>query len=800
MDPLLDVLNPAQRQAVEAGEGPILVLAGPGSGKTRVLTHRIAYLVGRLHVPPYRIMAVTFTNKAAREMKARLEGLIGSANLGDLTIGTFHSVCAWILRREALAAGLDPHFLIYDQDDQERLVKQALAGLNFDDKQYQPSAMLGAISNAKNDLQGPDDLRPADYRQEVTRRVYARYQELLEAAHALDFDDLLLRVVALFRDSPETLRKYRERYRAILVDEFQDTNLAQFEIVRLLAAESRHVFVVGDEDQSIYSWRGADFRNVRRFRRQFPEARTILLEQNYRSTQNILNAAQAVIDRNVERTGKRLWTENAQGQPLTLFEAYDEREEAQFVVDEIGRLIARGICRPGECAVMYRTNAQSRVLEEEFMRRGVPYRVVGATRFYGRREIKDVVAYLRLVYSADDPASLSRVLNVPPRGIGDKTAASFRAWADGLGLSFSDALERLASDGDDAPLDSRSRRALLAFHDMMEDLRRLAREVDLLALLEQVVARTGYIEWVRDGSEEGEERWQNVLELRTVARDYAAMEPLEGLAAFLTNVALVADVDTLQEDVDTVTLLTLHAAKGLEFKAVFLVGLDEGIFPHSRCLRDRDQMEEERRLCYVGLTRAKERLYLTHTFRRTIYGNQEASEPSRFLRDIPEGVMRRASGPGAVHTTTLHERAARPLAPAAPQAYGTRSSRDHLAPRPTGRAFDPTRHLGRSSPSQDADPVRRVSQPGPGVGRVSQPGRDQGAEAPTTREPGWETRPTNPTSNQFSPGDRVQHPAFGRGTVISSELRGGDEEVTVAFEGRGIKKLVASIARMEKVS
>jgi len=783
MDPLLDVLNPAQREAVQAGEGPVLVLAGPGSGKTRVLTHRIAYLVGRLHIPSYRIMAMTFTNKAAREMKARLEQLIGAAHLGDLTIGTFHSVCAWILRREAAAAGLDPHFLIYDQDDQERLVKQALADLNFDDKQYRPSSVLNAISNAKNELQGPGDIRPANYRQEVVSRVFARYQVLLRDAHALDFDDLLLEVVRLFREVPDVLQKYRRRYRAVLVDEFQDTNLAQFEIVRLLAEESRHVFVVGDEDQSIYSWRGADFRNVRCFQKEFPEGRTILLEQNYRSTQNILDAAQGVIRRNVERTDKRLWTENPPGRPLILFEAYDEREEAQFVVDEIRRLVAEGACRTGDCAVMYRTNAQSRVLEDEFMRRGVPYRVVGATRFYGRREIKDVLAYLRLIYSPDDTASLARVRNVPARGIGDKTAATFQAWADELGCSWHQALERLAQGGDEAPVDTRSRRALVAFHAMMEDLRQLAREADLLTLMEQTLIRSGYGEMVRDGSEEGEERWQNILELRTVARDYAAMEPLEGLAAFLTNVALVADVDMLQEGGDAVTMLTLHAAKGLEFNAVFLVGLDQGVFPHSRCLNEPDQMEEERRLCYVGLTRARQRLYLIHTFRRTIYGNQEASEPSCFLRDIPETLMRRPGGKEAARPLTMRDRPARPLAPAAPPPLGHGSGwrRDEEGRRPTGRAFDPAQRLGRRTIA-GANAAGRVSQPGPDA----RPDRGQGAQAPTM--------------NQFAPGDRVQHPSFGRGTVILSEIKGGDEEVTVAFEGRGIKKLLASLARMEKVT
>lgn len=780
MDPLLDVLNPAQREAVQAGEGPLLVLAGPGSGKTRVLTHRIAYLVGRLRIPPYQIIAVTFTNKAAREMKSRLEQLIGAASLGDLTIGTFHSVCAWMLRREAAAAGLDPHYLIYDESDQERLIKQALADLNFDEKLYRPSAMRHAISNAKNELKGPGELRPQSYREEVASRVYARYQVLLRDSNALDFDDLLLEVVRLFRQVPEVLDKYRRRYRAVLVDEFQDTNLAQFEIVRLLSQESRHVFVVGDEDQSIYSWRGADFRNVRRFLREFPEARQILLEQNYRSTQNILDAARGVIRRNVERTDKRLWTENPSGQPLILYEAYDEREEAEFVVSEIQRLVREGACRAGECAVMYRTNAQSRALEDEFMRRGVPYRVVGATRFYGRREIKDVLSYLRLIYSPEDSASLSRIINVPARGIGHKTLATFRVWAEELGLSWHGAFERLAEDGE-APVDSRGRRALLAFHSMMEDLRQLAREVDLLTLIEQTVVRSGYEGMVRDGTEEGEERWQNILELRSVARDYAAMEPLEGLAAFLTNVALVADVDTLQEDVDAATLLTLHAAKGLEFDTVFLVGLDQGIFPHSRCLNDEEQMEEERRLCYVGLTRARARLYLTHTFRRTIYGSQETSEVSCFLRDIPERLMCRPDGQKA-RTPLFGERPARPLAPAAPGPVGARGS--------TARDWRPE-WLRRGA---------RTPAGGRGAGAPTTR-RSQGARAPAT-DPGRRAgeRAASPVEQQFSAGDRVQHPAFGKGLVVSSELRGGEEEVTVAFEGRGIKKLIASMARMERVS
>jgi DNA helicase-2/ATP-dependent DNA helicase PcrA len=756
MDPLLDVLNPVQREAVQAGEGPVLVLAGPGSGKTRVLTHRVGYLVGRLGIQPFRIMAVTFTNKAALEMKARLQDLIGTADLRQLTIGTFHATCATILRRDGAALGIDNRFLIYDQSDQESLVKRALADLNIDDKQFRASSVLSAISSAKSELQGPADLRPANYRQEIVSRVYARYQVLLHDNNALDFDDLLFEVVHLFKENPDVLQKYRRRYRSVLVDEFQDTNMAQYEIVRLLAQEARHVFVVGDEDQSIYSWRGADFRNVRRFQQDFPECELILLEQNYRSTQTILRAAQGIIGRNVQRTDKRLWTENPAGLPVALFEAYDEREEAQFVVDEIQRLVSRGECRAADCAVMYRTNAQSRVLEDEFVRRGVPYRIVGATRFYGRREIKDVLAYLRLVYSPEDSASFARIVNVPPRGIGRKTLATFQMWADELGLSWHQALRQLAED-DDAPLDGRSRQALLGFHEMMEDLRSRSREADLLDLFDDVLARTGYVDMVRDGTEEGTERWQNIQELRTVARDYAGLLPGEGLAGFLTNVSLVSDVDTLREEADAATLLTLHAAKGLEFATVLLVGMEEGLFPHSRSQDDPDQMEEERRLCYVGLTRAKQRLYLTHTFRRTIYGYQELSEPSRFLHDIPPDLMRRPGSHEPARPTTLRER------PVAPRVGLTRA-------RLAGERGAVRRQGGRSLPA----------------------GSYQGAKDERADQ-------SPPAVQQFNAGDRVSHPSFGKGTVIASVVKDDDEEeVTVAFEGRGIKRLLASYARMEK--
>jgi DNA helicase-2/ATP-dependent DNA helicase PcrA len=766
MDPLLDVLNPAQREAVQAGEGPVLVLAGPGSGKTRVLTHRVAYLVGRLSVPPYRIMAVTFTNKAAREMKARLVDLIGAADLASLTIGTFHATCAAILRRDGTALGIDSRFLIYDTSDQENLVKKALADLNLDGDQHHPAAVLAAISGAKNDLQGPDDMRPANYRQEIVRRVYSRYQALLRDNNALDFDDLLLEVVRLFRQHPDLLARYRHRYHSVLVDEFQDTNYAQYEIVRLLAQEARHVFAVGDEDQSIYSWRGADFRNVRRFRRDFPEARLILLEQNYRSTQTILEAACEVIRHNVQRTDKRLWTGNEPGLPIMLFEAYDEHEEAQYVVDEIQRLVARGECRPAGCAVMYRINAQSRVLEDEFVQRGLPYRVVGATRFYGRREIKDALAYLRLIYSPGDAASIARVVNVPTRGIGSKTVASFQAWADELGLSWDEALHRLAGDESEAPVDSRSRRALLRFHDLMEQLRRLSQQADLLTLFDDMLLRTGYADLICDGTDEGAERWQNIQELRTVAREYVGLPPGEALGAFLTSVALVSDVDTLRDEADAVTLLTLHAAKGLEFDAVFLVGMEERLFPHSRCFDDPNAMEEERRLCYVGLTRARQRLYLVYTFRRTIYGTQELSEPSRFLYDIPAQMMRRPGSQEPARPIRLRERLVAPRAPAAP------------APLRQGATY--------SWPARRRVPLVGGREPQPKVLPELPP------EPEEVRLVGG--------GPQFSAGDRVSHPSFGQGVVIASAIQAGEEEVTVAFEGRGIKRLIASYAGMEKLT
>lgn len=742
---ILAGLNPAQREAVEAIEGPVLVLAGPGSGKTQVLTHRVAYLVRESGVPPWHIMAVTFTNKAAREMKERLYRLLGE-EFRKLTIGTFHAICARILRSEAEAVGISPQYVIYDSDDQLGLVRRALRELDLDDKVYRPQAMLSRISRAKNELISLAEMRPANYREEVARRVYERYQALLTQNGALDFDDLLMKTVQLFRQDEAVRSKYQRRYSFILVDEWQDTNMAQYELVKLLAGERANLFVVGDEDQSIYRFRGADYRNVARFREDYPHARVVLLEHNYRSTQNILDVANAVIVRNIHRHPKRLYAQKDRGPQIVVLEAFDEQEEGDMIVSEIQRLVARGEVRLGDCAVMYRTNAQSRPIEDAFVRRGMPYKLVGATRFYERKEIKDVLAYLRLIHNPYDGMGLLRIINVPPRAIGQKTIETLIRWAGELGLPVYAALQLLAEAGDgedpSIPFSTRTRRALNEFTSLIEELSRARHELDLLDLLDLVLERTGYAAYVQDGTEEGQTRWENIMELRTVARDYAELSGEAALTAFLEGVALVSDVDNLDDRVDAPTLMTLHAAKGLEFAAVFITGMEEGLFPHSRSMDDPEQMEEERRLCYVGVTRAKDRLYLLRTFRRTLYGESEIREPSRFLQDIP---------PHLIQGNATQHRASPP-----PSA------------RETGR------FLGRAQPAAPSTSMPRAVRSGSAS--------PDGAASPT-----------------FQTGDSVWHEVFGLGVVIESRWVHGDEQVTVAFAGVGLKRLMASLAPMKKV-
>ncbi len=680
---LLDGLNPQQKEAVVWEHGPALVLAGPGSGKTRVLTHRVAYLVREVGVGARNVLAVTFTNKAAREMKERLVRLLG-AECEALTIGTFHAICARILRREGALLGYSPTYTIYDEDDQQAVVKRVLKELNLDEKMYRPGAVLSVISKAKNDLIGPDAFTPSSYKEEVIARIYRRYQQALRESNAMDFDDLLTNTVLLWQQYPDVLERYRRRYSHALVDEFQDTNAAQYALLKQLASGHRNLFVVADEDQSIYSWRGADFRNIQRFREDFPEAPVILLERNYRSTQTILDVANAVISRNNYRTPKRLFTDRGKGTAVVLHETYDEQEEGQYVVAEIQRLMDEGF-QPGDCAVMYRTNAQSRAVEEAFVRVGMRYKLVGATRFYQRREIKDALAYLRIVYNPADSASLNRVINVPPRGLGAQTVAALFAWAGEQGMSVWDALRALreADQGGDAvhPMGPRAVKPLLAFLALWEGLVEDSQGLDAASILRLVLERTNYQAYLDDGTDEGRDRWDNVMELLNVASQYADVE--NSLGVFLQEVSLVADVDELGEQPNAPVLLTLHMAKGLEFPVVFILGLEEGILPHSRSSGSPEELEEERRLFYVGITRAKDRLYLLRAFRRSAYGRSDLAEPSRFLRDIPRTLTSNGRRAGS----------ARPSGPVSafrvrPAAQAPRREDERPAP-PSAPAFAP---------------------------------------------------------------------------------------------------------------
>ncbi len=578
-------------------------------------------------VRPYHILAVTFTNKAAREMEHRVIDLLGDTARG-VTLGTFHSICARILRREAEHLPFNANFVIFNSDDQVSLVKRAIAEFNLDDKIFRPLTVHAAISRAKNELLLPESFPTNDYRAEVTQRVYQRYQEMLLANNALDFDDLLLWTAYLLEDNPSVRERYARRYEHVLVDEFQDTNLAQYHLLKHLASFHRNIFVVGDTDQSIYRWRGADYRNVIRFEEDYPDTQKIMLEQNYRSTQSILDAAMAIIDRNPYRTPKQLFTDRGQGNKITVFEAYDDRAEADYVITTIASQIALKQAQPGDFAVMYRTNAQSRLLEEAFLHANLPYKLVGAQRFYGRREIKDVIAYLRLVHNPNDDLSLARVISVPPRGIGDKTLLSLRTFAQQVNKTAGQVLLDLGKGEQSIYQDGfsgRSGTALSKFGTLLLKWSQLTGVRSPLDLMDQILDDIEYHAYIDDGTDEGNDRWENVMELRRLASEYQD----KSLSDFLEQIALVSDQDTLDADANVPTLLTLHAAKGLEFPVVFIVGLNDSVLPHSRSFDDPEEMMEERRLLYVGITRAKDRLYMVYSQNRSMYGGY--SEISRTL-------------------------------------------------------------------------------------------------------------------------------------------------------------------------
>lgn len=639
MNPIFDTLNDRQCEAVKHTEGPLLITAGAGSGKTKVLTCRIAHLL-ELGVAPYRILAITFTNKAAKEMKERVTNLVGT-QADSIWLSTFHSFCAKLLRFEVDGFhGYTRNFTIYDSSDQLVLVKDCLKKLNLDDKQFMPRSVLGTISSAKNVLMDAKAFaaKASDFYEQKVADVYALYQEKLRENNAVDFDDLLFLAVRLLQEKEDVREKYQSRFQYILVDEYQDTNHAQYALTKILAARWRNICVVGDADQSIYAWRGADIRNIIDFTRDYPDAASIKLEQNYRSTKTILHAANAVIDNNESRPKKTLWTENPAGNKIIHYQAQTEHDEADYIAGVIYNRHEISHEPYGNMAILFRTNAQSRVLEEKLMRYAIPYTMVGGTKFYDRKEIKDVLAYLRLLYNPEDSLSLTRIINVPKRNIGATTMEHVAAYAEEQGISLFEAL----SSTDEIPVTKRARTSLENFAAMIFDLLNDIEGKDVLSLIETVIKQTGYGDMLDKEAEhdpQGESRKENVGEFLSVAKDYMDSNPDGNLQDFLENVALVSDVDDFESSDSKVTLMTLHAAKGLEFPVVFLTGLDEGLFPHSRTLLDPSQVEEERRLAYVGITRAERQLYVTNATTRTMYGRISAYMPSRFLAEIPPQLM-----------------------------------------------------------------------------------------------------------------------------------------------------------------
>lgn len=735
-------LNPEQRRAVMTVDGPVLILAGAGSGKTKTLTHRIAYLIAEAGVAPGHILAVTFTNKAAAEMRERLSALLSKTESSTVLrtpeyIGTFHSLCVRILRREIEALGYGRNFNIIDADDQLGLVKKAMKELEMNPEQIRPRSLLEAISSAKNRQIAAERFiaEAGSYFEELVAKVYERYQTMLREQNSLDFDDLIALTVRLFKEREDVLKRYQNLFRYILVDEYQDTNPLQYELVTLLAKEHRNLFVIGDDYQSIYSWRQADIRNILSFEEDYPEAVVITLDQNYRSTQTILDAATSIIENNVHQRHKKLWTEKKEGDTLSLYPAVDENDEARFVTQEVRALQSQGR-RYQEMAVLYRTNAQSRSIEEAFLRANVPYMIIGGVRFYSRKEIKDVLAYLRFLANPRDLVALERLINEPKRGIG---AVTFEAWVSAARDQSLDLLAIIPHLRSQAVLQEKKLKSIESVAELYLHWRdSLEHEtgMTLAALIDIVTRESGYLETLRDGTPEGEVREENVRELLSVAKKYDAVPVREALGRFLEEVALVADTDALTEGADAVRLMTIHSSKGLEFPVVFLIGLEEGIFPHSRSALSPAELEEERRLMYVGLTRAKEKAYLLHAEIRTLFGGMQVNPPSRFLSEIPEALL------------------------------------DRKEQRPES-AFFPRQRSGM---------------------RFQTPTRKSQTAFPSAKSSGHVDAPTLGATD-VRPGDMVEHPQFGGGLVIALD----GKLVSVAFKRAGVKKMMLGVAPLKKV-
>ncbi|MBN1494953.1 UvrD-helicase domain-containing protein [Candidatus Peregrinibacteria bacterium] len=638
--PILASLNDKQREAVTHFAGPLIIIAGAGSGKTRALTHRVANLITDHNVNPADILAVTFTNKAANEMKDRITKLLVKAEIhGEPTVGTFHSTCVRILRKNIHLLDYENSFTIYDVADQQILMKRIMEDLRIDNKQINPKALLAHISMAKNELVDWEKYRSmtSNYFTERVAEVYRPYQEALKKANALDFDDLLMKTVELFREYPETLDYYQEKFKFINIDEYQDTNHAQYVIVKMLAEKYRNICVIGDTDQSIYSWRGADIRNILEFEKDYPEAKIVKMEQNYRSTQTILDAAHGIIIKNRKRVEKKLWTRKKGGEKINVYRAINERHEGEYIAEKI-RFFTRDEESPvyNNFVVLYRTNAQSRAIEEVFLRYGLPYKIVGGIRFYERKEVKDMVAYLRVIHNPNDIVSMLRIINTPPRKIGTKTIEALQAFASRHNISLFEAMQR-AENIDE--LNDGQAKHLKDFAEIILKLQKANSEFTASGVIKHVMKAAGYKEFLDDGTPEGEARYENISELISVASKYDSLEPKMSLAIFLEEISLIADVDSLDEKDNAVILMTVHSAKGLEFDTVFIAGLEEGIFPHSRSMLEPDEMEEERRLMYVAVTRAKNNLYILYTRERMLYGEYQSNAPSQFIADIPQDLV-----------------------------------------------------------------------------------------------------------------------------------------------------------------
>ncbi|HII4256546.1 ATP-dependent DNA helicase PcrA [Enterococcus faecium] len=736
---LLNGMNPRQKEAVLHTDGPLLLMAGAGSGKTRVLTHRIAYLIEEKEVNPWNILAITFTNKAAKEMKERVNAILASGG-EDVWVSTFHSMCVRILRRDVDFIGYNRNFTIIDSSEQLTLMKRILKELNIDPKKYDPRSILGTISQAKNSLQTPQDFAKmqGSYYEEIAAKCYAAYQKELQYNQCMDFDDLIMNTIRLFEEHPDSLTYYQNKFHYIHVDEYQDTNHAQYTLVNLLAGRFRNLCVVGDADQSIYGWRGADMQNILDFEKDYPDAAVILLEQNYRSTKNILSAANQVIENNSNRKPKNLWTENKEGNKITYYRADNERDETRFIVDRMQEEIRSNHRNYGDFAILYRTNAQSRVMEETLLKANIPYKMVGGHKFYDRKEIKDILAYLNVLVNPQDSISFERIVNSPKRGIGRsieklRSFASLHEWP----------LLEAAQNVDLANIGGKAGQQLGAFGEMIQEVTQMIPYLTVTELTKEVLDRSGYLEDLKiQNTLEAQARIENLEEFLTVTQEFDkqfeqqneedADAPEEKLTVFLNDLALVSDIDNLEEDASQVTLMTLHAAKGLEFPVVFLIGLEEGVFPLSRALMEESELEEERRLAYVGITRAEEALYLTNAFSRTLYGRTQYNRPSRFVEEIDQELLE----------------------------------------------IEGMRPTPKKTPVFAKKTAYSYKQP-------------ETAVVPSKSATGGE-------NNSWKPGDKVKHKKWGLGTVVRVSGTSKDLELDVAFPSQGVKRLLAAFAPIEK--